>query len=273
MPQYLSPGVYVEEVPSAIKAIAGVSTSTPGFTGIVPDSITVPVSSSLVRDEKIGQGDGTITEFNLRRYPVQTTAGAFEIRVNGAPTSATLSNDDTKDVSKVTFDPAPAADAVITGDLVYEYTCWELRVERASANRARTALLRPRPERRAHPRTECSPRTAEGVLKEGPVPGPAQGTHTRSEQARYRHDRRESCNAVRSHLRSPGVGAATAENLQTNRAAFAQEICDTRAKFRAERRCRSISILLLAALLGAPSARRGFRESQIEQFDRLTFAQ
>jgi len=39
MPQYLSPGVYVEEVPSAIKAIAGVSTSTPGFIGIVPDKI------------------------------------------------------------------------------------------------------------------------------------------------------------------------------------------------------------------------------------------
>src|SRR5262245_7733983 len=39
MPQYLSPGVYVEEVPSSIRAIAGVSTSTPGFIGIVPDTI------------------------------------------------------------------------------------------------------------------------------------------------------------------------------------------------------------------------------------------
>jgi Bacteriophage tail sheath protein len=39
MPQYLSPGVYVEEVPSSIKAIAGVSTSTPGFIGIVPDKV------------------------------------------------------------------------------------------------------------------------------------------------------------------------------------------------------------------------------------------
>ena len=39
MPQYLSPGVYVEEVPSAVKAIAGVSTSTPGFIGLVPDKI------------------------------------------------------------------------------------------------------------------------------------------------------------------------------------------------------------------------------------------
>jgi phage tail sheath protein FI len=39
MGQYLSPGVYVEEVPSAVKAIAGVSTSTPGFIGVVPDKL------------------------------------------------------------------------------------------------------------------------------------------------------------------------------------------------------------------------------------------
>ncbi len=39
MPVYLSPGVYVEEVPSAIKPIAGVGTSTAGFVGLVPDRI------------------------------------------------------------------------------------------------------------------------------------------------------------------------------------------------------------------------------------------
>lgn len=39
MPEYLSPGVYVEEVPSAVKPIAGVSTSTAAFVGIVPDQI------------------------------------------------------------------------------------------------------------------------------------------------------------------------------------------------------------------------------------------
>ena len=35
MAQYLAPGVYVEEVPSAIKPIAGVGTSTAGFVGVV----------------------------------------------------------------------------------------------------------------------------------------------------------------------------------------------------------------------------------------------
>src|SRR5262249_48464365 len=42
MPQYLSPGVYVQEVPSAVKPIAGVSTSTACFIGIVPPTIHIP---------------------------------------------------------------------------------------------------------------------------------------------------------------------------------------------------------------------------------------
>ncbi|WP_371658255.1 phage tail sheath family protein [Streptomyces sp. NBC_00280] len=43
MPQYLAPGVYVEEVPSAIKPIAGAGTSTAGFVGVVDDTVTMPV--------------------------------------------------------------------------------------------------------------------------------------------------------------------------------------------------------------------------------------
>src|SRR6266508_5263652 len=43
MPQYLAPGVYVEEVASAVQPIAGVGTSTAGFIGVVPDTVTVPV--------------------------------------------------------------------------------------------------------------------------------------------------------------------------------------------------------------------------------------
>ncbi|MFV2022682.1 phage tail sheath family protein [Micromonospora sp. LOL_023] len=43
MPQYLAPGVYVEEVPSAIKPIAGVGTSTAGFVGVVTDDVTMPL--------------------------------------------------------------------------------------------------------------------------------------------------------------------------------------------------------------------------------------
>jgi phage tail sheath protein FI len=43
MAQYLAPGVYVEEVASAIKPISGVSTSTAGFVGVVADDVTMPL--------------------------------------------------------------------------------------------------------------------------------------------------------------------------------------------------------------------------------------
>jgi uncharacterized protein len=39
---YLSPGVYVEEVPSSVQAIAGAGTSTAAFLGIVPDGVSCP---------------------------------------------------------------------------------------------------------------------------------------------------------------------------------------------------------------------------------------
>ena len=42
MPSYFSPGVYVEEVPSGNAPIAGVSTSTAGFVGVVPDDVAMP---------------------------------------------------------------------------------------------------------------------------------------------------------------------------------------------------------------------------------------
>jgi phage tail sheath protein FI len=42
MPQYLSPGVYVEEVPSSAAPIAGVSTSIAAFIGQGADNVTMP---------------------------------------------------------------------------------------------------------------------------------------------------------------------------------------------------------------------------------------
>ncbi len=42
MPQYLSPGVYVEEVPASVKPIAGAGTSTAGFIGLAADNVTMP---------------------------------------------------------------------------------------------------------------------------------------------------------------------------------------------------------------------------------------
>jgi phage tail sheath protein FI len=46
MPQYLSPGVYVEEVPSAARPIAGVGTSTAGFIGVVKGVVKATVQAA-----------------------------------------------------------------------------------------------------------------------------------------------------------------------------------------------------------------------------------
>ncbi len=43
MPTYLSPGVYVEEVPPSARPIIGVGTSTAGLIGVVADSVTMPL--------------------------------------------------------------------------------------------------------------------------------------------------------------------------------------------------------------------------------------
>jgi phage tail sheath protein FI len=112
MPAYLSPGVYVEEVPSAVKAIAGVSTSTAGFIGIVPNTVTIPVEA--IRDEVIGTGDGADTTFDLDRFPAQTTTGSFQIRVNGAPVAATLANG--ASAATATLAAAPVTGARVTAD-------------------------------------------------------------------------------------------------------------------------------------------------------------
>jgi phage tail sheath protein FI len=42
MPTYLAPGVYVEEVPAAVRPIAGVGTSTAGFIGVAADNASMP---------------------------------------------------------------------------------------------------------------------------------------------------------------------------------------------------------------------------------------
>ena len=67
MAQYLSPGVYVEEIPSAVQAIVGVSTSTAGFIGKASKAKVVipPGPVSRVEKEDVGTGDDNLTEFKL----------------------------------------------------------------------------------------------------------------------------------------------------------------------------------------------------------------
>src|SRR5215831_3595849 len=77
MASYLSPGVYVEEVPSATRPIAGVSTSTAGFIGILPASYRVPTGVSR---SKVFEGDGKTTRFPLANDPVADLKASVEGR-------------------------------------------------------------------------------------------------------------------------------------------------------------------------------------------------
>lgn len=116
MPQYLSPGVYVEEVPSAVKPIAGVSTSTAGFIGLVPGTFPIPPSMS-VEGEKINPGsvDGIIQSFLLKHYPVATDPDFFTVRVgNRTPVGPKLRNEPVTKKSYVDVTTAPVQSDIIS---------------------------------------------------------------------------------------------------------------------------------------------------------------
>jgi hypothetical protein len=87
---YLSPGVYVEEVPSAVQAIVGVGTSTAGFIGSVPDQIEIP---RRIYGERFMPAAGDPNTFTLAHSPVATEAGTYEVWVGGQlDQGATLAN-------------------------------------------------------------------------------------------------------------------------------------------------------------------------------------
>jgi uncharacterized protein len=71
MPEYLSPGVYVEEIPSAIRPIVGVSTSVAAFVGVVPPSVDIPEENpNFDPTKKVGEkvGDDN-TKFIIWSFP------------------------------------------------------------------------------------------------------------------------------------------------------------------------------------------------------------
>jgi len=114
MPQYFAPGVYVEEVPSGIKPIAGVGTSTAGFVGVVSAADgTIQVPRQTVYSERVGVGDSQQTDFPLAKSPADHLGG-YQFTVGGQPSMATLDPTGTT----VTFTVAPPSKAPITGTYV-----------------------------------------------------------------------------------------------------------------------------------------------------------
>ena len=117
---YLSPGVYVEEVPPAASPIAGVGTSTAGFIGVIPD---VLYKREAVKNEILGKGDGSKKEFDLKRYPVIIDSNKFTVKVNGTETTATLENDTQSKKSKLKLTTtASEKDKLITIDYIWTNT-------------------------------------------------------------------------------------------------------------------------------------------------------
>ena len=140
MPEYLSPGVYVEEVPSSVKPIAGVSTSTAGFIGLVSDSLPVPPTLAKTRTLAKDQVDGTLTTYPLDDYPVVTVANSYQVSVDGQKADATLQNTG-EGKSQIVFKAAPAKGSTITvnytsGPLVGdEIGTWDGSVRKFSLNK------------------------------------------------------------------------------------------------------------------------------------------
>lgn len=112
---YESPGVYVEEISSGAQPVAPVGTSTAGFVGVVPNSLTVPVTR--VVGESVGSGDGSVTEFALKQAPVLTSETSCVVRVDGVVVDSddvTVANAD--GAASVTLGTAPADGATVTVD-------------------------------------------------------------------------------------------------------------------------------------------------------------
>jgi hypothetical protein len=115
--RYDAPGVYVEELPSAVKPIAGVGTSTAAFIGILPDTITLPL------DRVVGELVGVVGEpaqpLKLRYQPapgtVEVTVNSKSFDAGGKPFAATVA------AQVLTITPAPKkGDAVTASYLVIE---------------------------------------------------------------------------------------------------------------------------------------------------------
>ena len=139
MPQYLSPGVYVEEVPSAVQAIAGVGTSTAGFIGIAPKEIIVPLHA-VTQDCYITEPLGTKGNQGYPlRYPVNTDPDTCQLSEKGH--TPTLVNDHKNHASYLTLDSDPAdATAVKVSYQRLATTVFDETVPGADGSRTRFAL-------------------------------------------------------------------------------------------------------------------------------------
>ena len=109
MPQYLSPGVYVEEVPPSSRPIAGVATSVAGFIGIVPQNIQLPAERVEINND-----DGSTTVTLRVQAKTLPDAGVAQLVTNWSQFVTTFADlvgdktaDNLTDVEEASFDANP----------------------------------------------------------------------------------------------------------------------------------------------------------------------
>jgi phage tail sheath protein FI len=105
MPNYLSPGVYVEEVPATIQAITGVSTSTAAFIGIVPDTVHL-----VARNPDFDPTKSSSKAFKLVDFNVPAAAKVPVLITNWSQFTATF-GDLTGDSTKAASTGTPTVDS------------------------------------------------------------------------------------------------------------------------------------------------------------------
>jgi phage tail sheath protein FI len=119
MPEYLSPGVYVKEVASSVKPIAGVSTSTAGFIGVIPDELCVLPAQPKTKTIESATVDGIKRVYDLEDSPVCATRDSYQILVDGKQ-SGTASLQNINGKAKLVFPGPPARDSKVTGTYQYK---------------------------------------------------------------------------------------------------------------------------------------------------------
>lgn len=87
MPEYKSPGVYVEETPPSARPIAGVGTSTAGFIGVVMDDVVMPFKPGSTNDQ-FTVADAGKTQLIIGWEQFKNTFGDFQAK-KGAWTGTT----------------------------------------------------------------------------------------------------------------------------------------------------------------------------------------
>lgn len=108
---FQSPGVYVKEVESLVKAIAGVSTSTAGFIGL---STSPSITPGTQKQTDTFTGDGTRKSFELTKAPAKTAPGSYTVKVGADSKAATITESGGKYTLELTEAQAPATGETIT---------------------------------------------------------------------------------------------------------------------------------------------------------------